>query len=334
MTTLEHGATVGEVGDGLRPFSFDGPMAARSFAEQGWVHLSGGTSPAFFATLVEQVDELVGMRGTRLDGWRIPGKKLQFLWELPPGLTIEALCAAVAEVAGFDPATTVLAERHLKVYDDDAPVCPPAHKDRSASTLTVGIGISIPEASRLVLWPETGRGHNPYPTSAEWRDSRRGTDLPEVVLADVAPIEVDLRAGDVVMFRGAEIYHERYRPAGCSVLYLKFNDVGLDPLGEDPRTLTLEQRSAELATGGLPPEFTLRVSPRVVGITTEEYFPDGDRHIQVRFLDRATGPQLDEPEAALLRRVRGAGVLASTTLTAVEHQIAEFLVRCGAFLVS
>lgn len=334
MTTLDDAATLRDERDGLRPFSFDGPAAARTFAERGWVHLPGGTSPSFFATLVEQIDELVGLRETRLDGWRIPGKKLQFLWELPPGLTIEALCAAVAEVAGFDPTTTVLAERHLKVYDDTAPVEPPAHKDRSASTLTVGIGISIPEESRLVLWPETERGHNPYPTSAEWRESRRTAHLPEVVLAGIAPIEVDLRAGDVVMFRGAEIYHERYRPAGCSVLYLKFNDLGLDPLGEDPRTATLEQRSAELAADGLPEAFLLSVSPRVVGLTTEEFFPNGERHTQIRFLDRATGPALEDPEVALLRRVRGAGVLASTSLTAVEQHVAEFLVRCGAFLIS
>jgi hypothetical protein len=317
----------------LVPFAFDADKASKQFAETGWVHAPNGLTPEFFHALSVEIKRLVQDDKSELESWRFPGKKLQFLWELPAGLSIETLCTAVAEVAGFDPDRTVLAERHLKVYGDSAEEMPPAHKDRSASTLTVGIGIEVPPESRLVIWPTQHLEPNPFPTSAEWRQSRRPDQLPEKVLDGIAPVEVDMRAGDVVLFRGAEIYHERYRPANTSVLYLKFNEVGLDPLGEDPRTPELEARSAALLADDLPHSFAVRVSPRVIGFRTEEFFPSSARHTQIRMLDHDIGVSLTPAEVDLVRRVRDARSLDSAQLSDDEKGLISQLVPLGVLLL-
>jgi hypothetical protein len=318
----------------LEIFDFDLADAAREYAVKGWVHAPSGLSTEFASALVEQAKQLMGDDQHELENWRFPGKKQQFLWEPPTGVSIDALCEAVACVTGLDPRRTVLAERHLKVYGETAEAMPPAHKDRSASTVTVGIGIEVPADSRLVLWPHDQLERNPFPTSAEWRNSRRPEELPEVVLHDLPPVEVDMRGGDVVLFRGAEIYHERFRPANTAVLYLKFNDIGLDPLGEDPRTLVLERESSELVAKGLPSSFALRVSPRVVGFRTDEFFPSGSRQTFARFLDRETGVSLTDAEIAFVRRVVAHESLHSSSLSSNDRVLADGLARLGILLVA
>ncbi len=37
----------------------------------------------------------------------------------------------------------------------------------------------------------------------------------------------------MIVFLGSTIYHERIRPRGTAVLYIKVNDQGLDPLREN-----------------------------------------------------------------------------------------------------
>jgi hypothetical protein len=39
--------------------------------------------------------------------------------------------------------------------------------------------------------------------------------------------------GDMIVFLGSTMFHERIRPRGTAVLYIKLNDENLDPLGED-----------------------------------------------------------------------------------------------------
>ena len=49
--------------------------------------------------------------------------------------------------------------------------------------------------------------------------------------ADALPLNEEL--GDMIIFLGSSIYHERIRPRGTAVLYIKVNDEGFDPLGEN-----------------------------------------------------------------------------------------------------
>lgn len=284
----------------LDPFQFDVESVRADYDRTRWVHVRGGASGELMATITDQAAALIGSSQADLENWRYPEKKEQYLWELPEGLDVSELCRVVALSTGMDPERTVLSERHLKVYSATAPEMPPPHKDRSASTVTVGVGVDIPADSRLVLWPEVDQTYNPYPTAAEWRDTRSPDELPELVVEGVDPIEVDLRRGDVVMFAGAEYYHERYRPARTTVLYLKFNDLGLDPLGEDPRTVAAERRSVELERDGVTVDSVVAINPRVIGIRRDELFPALATVASVRVFGDAEGTQISADEAELL----------------------------------
>ena len=56
----------------------------------------------------------------------------------------------------------------------------------------------------------------------------------------------------VVMFQGSSTWHKRRNAAGATNLYLKFNDFGSDPLGEDPATpARWEATKAALAGGDI-----------------------------------------------------------------------------------
>lgn len=314
----------------LEPFAFDVAAARRSYDSRQWMHAAGGVSDGLMAALTAQVADLIGSADHEVDQWRYPDKKEQYLWELPAGLSVEHLCRVVAEATGMDPARTVLSERHLKVYSASAPAMPPPHKDRSASTVTVGIGVDIPADSHLVLWPDADTTFNPYPSAAEWRNTRHPEELPEVVTADIEPVVVDLRRGDVVMFAGARFYHERHRPASTSVLYLKFNDLGLDPLGEDPRTVAAEEHSRSITSAGVTDDRSVSINPRVIGIRTDELFPDLGTSSSARTFDHEHGIRLTDDEADVLRSLARTGPAAAGTL---DGDLVERLLRLGLVLL-
>lgn len=319
----------------LEPFAFDAEAVRRTYDEQRWVHVSGGVSDALMAALTVQVAELIGSTDHEVEGWRYPDKKEQYLWEFPEGLSVERLCRAVAECTGLDPDRTVLSERHLKVYSAIAPELPAPHKDRSASAVTVGIGVDIPADSLLALWAEGDVTYNPYPSAAEWRNTRHADELPELVTAAHEPVMVDLRRGDVVMFAGACFYHERHRPASTSVLYLKFNDLGIDPLGEDPRTIAAEARSAQIESGQIESgrfdgSSVAFVSPRLIGLRTDELFPGLGSIVTARTFDAEHGIRLTDAEADALRALAAAG---PTAVAAIDAESLAPLVRKGLVLL-
>lgn len=315
----------------LEPFALDVPAARRTFESEQWLHVPGGVSDELMEAVTVQVAALIGSSEHEVTEWRYPEKKEQYLWELPAGLSVERLCRAVAECTGMDPERTVLAERHLKVYSATAPATPAPHKDRSASMVTVGIGVDIPEDSRLVLWPDSDTTYNPYPSAAEWRNTRHADELPEVVTGGLDPLEVDLRRGDVVMFAGARFYHERLRPASTSVLYLKFNDLGIDPLGEDPRTVAAEERSAAVESGGITSPTTVSVSPRLIGLRTDEFFPGLGSSVSARTFDAEHGIRLTGAEADVLRTLTASG---PAQIADLETEPLQSLVRKGLALLA
>ena len=317
----------------MRLFGFDQAEARAHYEEHGWFHARSGVTDELMMTITAQLSSLMGADSQDLASWRYPKKKKQFLWELPDGVDAGELCRAVAGATGLDPNSTVISERHLKVYSESAPETPPPHKDRSASAVTVGIGLDSPPDSRLVLWPQTVNTYNPFPTAADWRNSRHPHELPEVVTAGEPSIEIDLRKGDIVMFRGANFYHERYRPASTSVLYLKFNDCGLDPLGEDPRTVEAEARSAELHRSGLRPTSAVRVSPKLIGIVSEEFFPDFGTVHKARTFESEHGIRLEPSEVEALRALAGQPVTTVADV-GVEEGVLARLVELGLVLLS
>jgi hypothetical protein len=230
----------------MNVFRFNPVNFSNQFAMSGFVHIKNGVNPEFLHYAKETANKLVE-KDKQLKEWRIEGKKLQYLMEFPKSTDFpNELFDVVSEVTGLERNNFTICERHIKVYEDVADNNPPPHKDRLASQVTVGIPLEVPKDSYLILYPEDHLTINPFNTSALWRTSLDTENLPENILRNIEPVKVDVQPGDVVMFRGSSIYHERVNPAYTKLLYLKFNAMKLDPLAEDPKTIQTREKSLSL----------------------------------------------------------------------------------------
>jgi hypothetical protein len=218
----------------MKVFDFDPADYAAAYSADDYVHIPGGLSAEFHASLVEYAER--ELTSHKLDDFAIKGKKEQSLYDFPDEVDIGELYDVVCATCGLDRANVTLSERHIQIYEADAAPEPPAHKDRYPSQVSMGFSISIPAESRLVLYPYSHRETNPFNTSAGLRRHLQPDELPEVVLKDARELVLDDQDRDVVMFHGNNTWHLRRNAANALNLYLKFNDYGLDPLGEDPFT--------------------------------------------------------------------------------------------------
>jgi hypothetical protein len=205
-----------------------------AYRTQGWIHVHDGVTPEFLADLKRcserHESELV------LHGTGIGGAKDQHLYEPPDGVDLVGeLRRVVTAMCGLNGEGFTLSERHIKLYSSDADPAPTAHKDRLASQISLGVSINVPEGSNLVFYPDVHRGVNPFLT-AEFSRSLSPEESPDTVLKDAPAVEIHDRPGDVIAFPGSSIWHLRRKSANTSLLYLKCNDFGSDPLGEDPST--------------------------------------------------------------------------------------------------
>lgn len=231
--------------NGRNIFTFHPEDYQEEFAKNGYVLVKNGINADFLGVALEQAEKQKSNQND-IGDWRFKGKKRQYLYEFEEWDLYNSGLETLAKTASLDVDNITLCERHIKVYEPDAKPQVPAHKDRVAAQLTVGIPLFIPEGSHIVLWPKDHLTINPLNTTALWRSSLDESDLPENILKDIEPVRVYAEPGDVVMFRGNSIYHERENPANASILYLKLNEMRLDPIGEDPSTLQQQNTSQEL----------------------------------------------------------------------------------------
>ncbi|HVB83066.1 MAG TPA: hypothetical protein VNE82_24345 [Candidatus Binataceae bacterium] len=244
----------------MKPFSFAPVDFAADFGEHGYAHIKQGVSKEFLLFAKDQLAKCRLSGQNELSANEIKNKKKQYLFELPENANfLGELTTAIGTVAGLPVAQMTLSERHIKVYEDCAFSMPRLHKDCVASQVAVGIPLEQGIEARLVLLTGTARRVNcldsaiygPRPIEragglARWY-VEDGEDAEAGELGgDRALIELDVRPGDVVMFEGSSIYHERLYGAKSAVLYLKFNAMRLDHLTEDPSTVTQRQKGLEL----------------------------------------------------------------------------------------
>ncbi|MGC1955333.1 MAG: hypothetical protein WA970_22690 [Gammaproteobacteria bacterium] len=254
----------------MKVFDFSPEQYSNEYQAKGFVNISNGMNPEFLAYARDQAHELIEAQRS-LKEWEFKGKKQQFLFSFPPDSDFpHGVKQAVARVAGLSEERMTLCERHIKAYDHTAAANPPPHKDRVASEVAVGIPLAVPHGSYMVLYPNHHVAANPYNTTALLRSSLDENELPENILKDIEPVKLDVQPGDVVMFRGSAIWHERINPANTMLLYLKFNAMRLDPIGEDPGTPLQREKSLGLLRT-TPDEQLLRsrieVSPRLERIS-------------------------------------------------------------------
>lgn len=256
----------------MRVFNFDTSAARDQYRSQGWVHIPSGLDQDFLAQLSAFVKEQFDTH--HVAGRGVGGTKEQAVYEFPDEVDFPGhLFDVIAEVTGLDRETLTLSERHIKAYDADAPADPPAHKDRLSSQVSVGLSIDIPEGSALVLYPAEHREVNPFNVSPDLRASLTQEELPENCLAEATEVVIDDKAGDVMMFQGSSMWHKRRNAASAVNLYLKFNDFGSDPLGEDPSTPQRRQATLDaLAQGGFEdkvPQLARRLDTVARSVTRE-----------------------------------------------------------------
>lgn len=218
----------------MKVFDIATDLYREQYERDQWVSIPNGCSSDFLAFLQDRYgsrrphDKLLSVGNV--------ASKDQYRFEPPDDID---LCSEVFDlvhaVCGLQRGSMVMSERHVNRYLDNVDPNPPAHKDRFATQIAVGIAIEVPAASRLVVYPYSHRDINTYGMSAEYRASLAPHELPEVVLAQEPYVEVADRPGDVHIFPGSSMWHLRRAAAGTVVLYLKCNDFSFDPLGEDPR---------------------------------------------------------------------------------------------------
>ncbi|RVT86909.1 hypothetical protein DXV76_02130 [Rhodobacteraceae bacterium CCMM004] len=209
-------------------FSYDPAEAADRLSTDGYVHLKGLLAPSFVDYLQSFLANAIAEADREAADWKIAGKKRQFVFDFPSPEAAEEFRRGMAALTGLSAETLTVSERHLKVYDDAAEPYPAPHKDRSASHYSIGLPVHLGEGSTVCIFPDL----DPGPNQEERAVFLTSRDRDEIYGTEHA-VMLNESVGDLVAFLGSALYHERVRGAGTAVLYIKVNDEGDDPLGEN-----------------------------------------------------------------------------------------------------
>lgn len=224
-------------------FSFSPERYSEAFARQGYVTVPQGVSPDFLAYATEQLDEHRRVNGNIAGRFDRRGMKEQYLFEFPDDdELIDAAVNVIAALTGLPAEDLLISERHYKVYRKDADQNPIPHKDRKSSQISLGIPLRVPDATRVIVYPDHESWDNPYDSYDELLRSLPEDKLPQNCLVGITPVELQALPGDVIVFHGARMFHERINGAGSQVLYLKWNALSLDPIGENLTRLPRSKR--------------------------------------------------------------------------------------------
>ena len=212
-------------------FKYSPATAKDEYKERGYVHLKDILDDDFVKYLVDFYKETQANHTHEQDDWQVYGKKRQYLFDFPSEEAAKTFRDGIAELLGYDSEKFTISERHLKVYDENANPWPAPHKDRAASFVSIGLPVNLPEGSSVCVFPELDFGPNPV-EKAVFLTDRDHPDLAHVYEKEEA-ILLNEKVGDVVAFLGSSIFHERVKAGGAGILYIKVNDEGRDPLGEN-----------------------------------------------------------------------------------------------------
>lgn len=212
---------------------FNGDFSGRAseLKETGFVHLKECLPDDAIAYLEKFYVGCEEGQQEDLAGGYIKGKKKQFLFDFPDIETRDAFRDKICGLVGYEPGALTVSERHIKAYDQHAKDLPSPHKDRNASTFSIGIPIRLSEGTSVCMFPQLDRSPNAHDKAQFLADKTE--DQIGALYADDKTVHLNEEVGDIVVFEGSALYHERARPAGSVVLYIKINDQGMDPLGEN-----------------------------------------------------------------------------------------------------
>lgn len=198
--------------------------------QQSYLHLEDVLSREFTDVLRSYHRRITTNALEEIQEWHIPGKKRQYLFDFPHMEFLQQFRQGMSEITGEARDDITIGERHIKVYLEHAPDYPAPHMDRQAAQFTIGFPIHIPEASRVCFFPHLSRAEN-TDERARYLDAPAGIDMAQFY-DDERVVKTRGKLGDMFIFHGSTIYHERIRSAGSIILYVKINAAGRDPLGE------------------------------------------------------------------------------------------------------
>jgi hypothetical protein len=203
----------------------------RQIERDGYILLKDILSDSFMATLRDFLERSRAGTVAEYGQWRIGGKKHQYLFDFPSQETAIAFRDGLAALTGMAASKITVSERHLKQYENDAPDFPAPHKDRGASKFSIGLPIHLGPETSVCVFPTLDR----TPNESERAVFMTEQDHPglEGIYNSPDALLLNEELGDMIVFLGSTIYHERIRPRGTAVLYIKVNDEGFDPLGEN-----------------------------------------------------------------------------------------------------
>ena len=224
------------------PFKRDLKSCRGQFERDGYILLKDILSDSFMAYLQDFLGRSRKGYVAETGQWRIGGKKHQYLFSFPSEDVALKFRAGIADLTGMDEKAIAVSERHLKQYEADAPEYPAPHKDRGASRISIGLPIHLGPETSVCVFPALDRSPNPS-ERAVFMTAQDHPGLAEIYKSRDAVL-LHEQLGDMIVFLGSTIYHERIRPRGTAVLYIKINDEGFDPLGEN--IYTAKQASREL----------------------------------------------------------------------------------------
>lgn len=224
------------------------------FDRDGYVVLRGVLSDSFMEHLKQFHQQASAGELEECSAWRVPGKKLQYVFDFPSEAAADQFRAGIAKLTGVREDDITISERHLKQYDEHAEEYPAPHKDRRASGISVGLPIHLGPDTSVCVFPSLDRSENMGDT-AMFLSAKPGSDFKALYEAD--GVSLREQVGDLIVFHGSSMFHERSRPRGTAVLYIKLNDRGDDPLGENPYAPKLEQHFNPTKVESAPRELEL-----------------------------------------------------------------------------
>jgi hypothetical protein len=212
-------------------FNYDPGEHAEALKRDGYVLLKNVFSSEFLLHLKAFLAASRSGSIAEYASGRVYGKKQQYVFDFPSESDALEFRAGLARLTGLPEGQITISERHLKQYDKSAAPFPAPHKDRGASQFSAGIPIDLGPGTSVCVFPTLNRTPNTADT-AVFLTKEEYPDLDTIYENGTAKLLKE-EIGDFIVFDGASLFHERVRPAGTAVLYIKFNGDGSDPLGEN-----------------------------------------------------------------------------------------------------
>ena len=211
-------------------FNIDLVQHRKKLEQSGYLHLEKTLSDDFVQSLKFYGSQITVNKLDEIAEWHIPGKKRQYLYDFATQKFFDSFRKGLSGIIGKPAEEIVISERHIKVYLSEAADFPAPHKDRHAAEYTIGFPIHIPTDSRVCFFPFLSREENTE-QRAVYAEMPDGTEM-EHFYTDERIVKVKGDVGDMFIFHGSTVFHERIMSSGSMILYIKVNTASRDPLRE------------------------------------------------------------------------------------------------------